>query len=146
MVDVSYSFRGKILMHAPPVFSIMISADDRRNIRVSRRYVVSIYNVESFDHLLLVFWGAAIVFFLAKFINLHNADTQGFWVELSSQIENGWSSLIMSPRLRLTVGFAQVYSLPPVWAFSLHASWTLIVVTHSNPFMRRFLIFITRHN
>jgi hypothetical protein len=64
-----------------------------------------------------VFWGAAIVFFLAKFINLHNADTQGFWVELSSQIENGRSSfdhVTMAKRSRLTVGFAQVYLLPPV--------------------------------
>ncbi|KAJ7781130.1 hypothetical protein B0H16DRAFT_1497172 [Mycena metata] len=37
----------------------------------------------------VVFWGAAIVFFLAKFINFHNSNTQGFWVEVSSQIENG---------------------------------------------------------
>ncbi|KAF8195787.1 hypothetical protein K438DRAFT_1587011 [Mycena galopus ATCC 62051] len=36
----------------------------------------------------VVFWGAAIVFFLAKFINFHNSNTQGFWVEVSSQIEN----------------------------------------------------------
>ena len=36
-----------------------------------------------------VFWGAAIVLFLAKIINLHNANTQGFWVEVSSQVENG---------------------------------------------------------
>jgi len=37
---------------------------------------------------LVAFWGAAIVFFLGKLINLHNSDTQGFWVEISSQIEN----------------------------------------------------------
>jgi hypothetical protein len=37
----------------------------------------------------VVFWGAAIVFFLAKFINFHNANTQGFWVEVSSQVVNG---------------------------------------------------------
>ncbi|KAJ7228563.1 hypothetical protein GGX14DRAFT_692535 [Mycena pura] len=37
----------------------------------------------------VVFWGAAIVFFLAKIINLHNSNTQGFWVEVSSQVENG---------------------------------------------------------
>jgi len=37
----------------------------------------------------VIFWGAAIVFFLAKFINFHNANTQGFWIEVSSQIENG---------------------------------------------------------
>ncbi|KAG8752494.1 hypothetical protein FRC12_011920 [Ceratobasidium sp. 428] len=33
---------------------------------------------------LCAFWGAAIVFFLAKMINLHNEDRQGFWVEASS--------------------------------------------------------------
>lgn len=38
---------------------------------------------------LLVFWGAAIVIFLAKIINFHNANTQGFWVEVSSQVVNG---------------------------------------------------------
>jgi len=37
---------------------------------------------------LVAFWGAAIVFFLGKLINLHNPDTQGFWVEVTSQIEN----------------------------------------------------------
>ncbi|CAE6404563.1 unnamed protein product [Rhizoctonia solani] len=37
---------------------------------------------------LCAFWGAAIVIFLVKIINLHNADRQGFWVEISSQIEN----------------------------------------------------------
>ncbi|KAF9008972.1 hypothetical protein BDQ17DRAFT_1422154 [Cyathus striatus] len=38
---------------------------------------------------LVVFWGAAIVIFLVKIINFHNSNTQGFWVEVSSQIENG---------------------------------------------------------
>ncbi|KAG8679255.1 hypothetical protein FRC08_017102, partial [Ceratobasidium sp. 394] len=37
---------------------------------------------------LCAFWGAAIVLFLAKMINLHNEDRQGFWVEVSSQVEN----------------------------------------------------------
>ncbi|KAG6911193.1 hypothetical protein DXG01_003060 [Tephrocybe rancida] len=37
----------------------------------------------------VVFWGAAIVFFLAKIINFHNANTQGFWIEVSSQVVNG---------------------------------------------------------
>ncbi|KAG5648970.1 hypothetical protein DXG03_000319 [Asterophora parasitica] len=37
----------------------------------------------------VVFWGAAIVFFVGKLINLHDADKQGFWVEVSSQVENG---------------------------------------------------------
>ncbi|OAX44552.1 hypothetical protein K503DRAFT_305794 [Rhizopogon vinicolor AM-OR11-026] len=38
---------------------------------------------------LVVFWGAALVLFLLKWINLHNANTQGFWVEVCSQIECG---------------------------------------------------------
>ncbi|KAJ7180203.1 hypothetical protein C8R43DRAFT_392654 [Mycena crocata] len=46
----------------------------------------------------VVFWGAAIVIFLAKIINLHNANTQGFWVEVSSQVENGSFSMHYSVR------------------------------------------------
>ncbi|KAH9899930.1 hypothetical protein C8Q73DRAFT_339831 [Cubamyces lactineus] len=38
---------------------------------------------------LVVFWGTGIVFFLAKFIDLHNDYTQGFWVELCQQVETG---------------------------------------------------------
>ncbi|KAF9268077.1 hypothetical protein L218DRAFT_994842 [Marasmius fiardii PR-910] len=38
---------------------------------------------------LVVFWGAAIVLFLAKIINLHDDDKQGFWIEVSSQVTNG---------------------------------------------------------
>jgi len=37
----------------------------------------------------VVFWGAAIVIFLLKIINFHNANTQGFWIETSSQVVNG---------------------------------------------------------
>ncbi|KAJ7283543.1 hypothetical protein C8J57DRAFT_1292856 [Mycena rebaudengoi] len=37
----------------------------------------------------VVFFGAGIVIFLLKIINLHNANTQGFWVEVCSQVENG---------------------------------------------------------
>jgi hypothetical protein len=46
-------------------------------------------DVTLLDHDCIVFWGAAIVIFLLKIINLHNADKQGFWVEVSSQVENG---------------------------------------------------------
>jgi hypothetical protein len=45
--------------------------------------------VRESDYSFVVFWGAAIVFFLARFINLHNANTQGFWVEVSSQVVCG---------------------------------------------------------
>ncbi|KAG9039627.1 hypothetical protein FRB95_009208 [Tulasnella sp. JGI-2019a] len=38
---------------------------------------------------LCAFWGAAIVLFLAKIINLHNHDLQNFWIEVSSQVTNG---------------------------------------------------------
>ena len=37
---------------------------------------------------LVVFWGAAIVLFLLKWINLHDANKQGLWVEISSQVVN----------------------------------------------------------
>lgn len=37
----------------------------------------------------LVFWGAAIVLFLLKWINVHNDNTQKFWIEISSQVVNG---------------------------------------------------------
>ncbi|KAF8272553.1 hypothetical protein EI94DRAFT_1856812 [Lactarius quietus] len=38
---------------------------------------------------LVVFWGTALVFFLAKWINVGNTTTQDFWVEVCEQIENG---------------------------------------------------------
>lgn len=37
---------------------------------------------------LVVFWGAAIVLFLLKWINLHDSYKQGFWIEISSQVVN----------------------------------------------------------
>ncbi|KZT74331.1 hypothetical protein DAEQUDRAFT_660489 [Daedalea quercina L-15889] len=43
--------------------------------------------------LLVVFWGTALVFFLARFINVHNDNTQNFWVEVCQQIETGLFSL-----------------------------------------------------
>ncbi|KAH9938207.1 uncharacterized protein B0H18DRAFT_866440 [Fomitopsis serialis] len=42
---------------------------------------------------LVVFWGTALVFFLARFINVHNDNTQDFWVEVCQQIETGLFSL-----------------------------------------------------
>jgi len=38
---------------------------------------------------LVVFWGTALVFFLAKWINVGNTTTQDFWTEVCEQIENG---------------------------------------------------------
>ncbi|CAL1700809.1 unnamed protein product [Somion occarium] len=49
--------------------------------------VVSIYGF------LVVFWGCGIVFFLARFINFHNSNTQGFWVEVCQQVETGLFSI-----------------------------------------------------
>jgi len=42
---------------------------------------------------LCAFWGAAIVLFLVKWINVHNTQQQKFWIELSSQIENALFTL-----------------------------------------------------
>lgn len=36
-----------------------------------------------------VFWGSALVLFLAKWINLQNQETQDFWTEICEQILNG---------------------------------------------------------
>jgi len=41
------------------------------------------------------------VFFLAKFINFHNAEKQGFWIEVSSQVVNGKRTHLRSPVGRL---------------------------------------------
>ena len=46
-----------------------------------------------------MFWGAAIVIFLVKIINFHNANTQGFWVEVSSQVETGVLNIRLTYRL-----------------------------------------------
>jgi len=57
-----------------------------------------------------VFWGAAIVFFLAKFINFHNTEKQGFWIEVSSQVVNGKCAHLRSPsRALITVCNSLVY-------------------------------------
>ncbi|KAF8592432.1 hypothetical protein K439DRAFT_1378530 [Ramaria rubella] len=37
---------------------------------------------------LVVFWGAAIIFFLAGWVPTSSSDRKGFWVEVTSQIEN----------------------------------------------------------
>lgn len=52
---------------------------------ISLRFVAPLTPLVS----VLVIWGAGIVLFLAKMINLHNSNTQGFWVELCQQIETG---------------------------------------------------------
>ncbi|KAG8705396.1 hypothetical protein FRC09_002982 [Ceratobasidium sp. 395] len=61
---------------------------------------------------LCAFWGAAIVFFLAKMINLHNEDRQGFWVEpgLKSTYDAGiakiWHYRQVTRKLRRKAGVA----------------------------------------
>jgi Protein of unknown function (DUF2985) len=50
----------------------------------------------------LVFWGSALVLFLAKWINLHNQNTQDFWSEICQQILNGmfrYRSQAITPHL-----------------------------------------------
>jgi len=46
-----------------------------------------------------VFWGAAIVLFLTKIIDLHDKNLQGFWVEVSSQVENGQTISCQTPHI-----------------------------------------------
>ncbi|KAK7060548.1 hypothetical protein VNI00_001314 [Paramarasmius palmivorus] len=58
---------------------------------------------------LVVFWGAAIVLFLAKIINLHNADLQGFWVEVSSQVVNATGIGFMPSRILDTYRIGKIY-------------------------------------
>ena len=63
------------------------------------------------DRYIVVFWGAAIVLFLAKIINLHNPDRQGFWVEVSSQVVNGGRTHLHSQDCMFTlVHLSLVYS------------------------------------
>ncbi|EIN10431.1 hypothetical protein PUNSTDRAFT_99948 [Punctularia strigosozonata HHB-11173 SS5] len=50
-------------------------------------FIVAIYGF------LIVFWGTAIVLFLVKWINLHNSIAQGYWLELSQQVETGLFTL-----------------------------------------------------
>ncbi|KXN86435.1 UPF0648 protein C3H5.09c [Leucoagaricus sp. SymC.cos] len=58
--------------------------------RTSMGIITGIYGfLVAFINSLSVFWGAAIVIFLTRIINFHNDNTQGFWVEVSSQVVNG---------------------------------------------------------
>ncbi|KAG8742573.1 hypothetical protein FRC10_001238 [Ceratobasidium sp. 414] len=77
---------------------------------------------------LCAFWGAAIVIFLVKIINLHNEDRQGFWVEVSSQIENGKSHLSRVDSLAL-VSFTTPYQCHPL---TLLPQALLILILKSN--------------
>ncbi|KII95087.1 hypothetical protein PLICRDRAFT_33917 [Plicaturopsis crispa FD-325 SS-3] len=63
----------------------------------------------------VVFWGAAIVIFLLKIINFHNSNTQGFWIEVSSQVTNGLFTVtgigLIPPRLLDT------YRIYKIWHY-----------------------------
>ncbi|KAF8525324.1 hypothetical protein JB92DRAFT_1319962 [Gautieria morchelliformis] len=81
---------------------------------------------------LVVFWGAAIVLFLLNWIPTGSKDRQGFWVEISSQVENAlftitgigllpwrivdtyritkiWKLKRISTRLRKSAGLPELY-------------------------------------
>jgi hypothetical protein len=72
----------------------------------------------------LVFWGAAIVLFLTKMINLHNDYRQGLWVEISSQVVNGKEPAFLAAS-ELT--FHQAFLRSLALGSSLLVYWTLIV-------------------
>lgn len=59
----------------------------------------------------LVFWGTALVFFLAKWINVGNTTTQDFWTEVCEQIENGESVSITPIEPSLTPPSAGLFCL-----------------------------------
>ena len=82
-------------------------------LRIRSRYAPFLPQVFSIRFICYVpvFWGAAIVFFLARFINLHNPEKQGFWVEVSSQVENGIPiRLLHSVQALTTLYLSLVYS------------------------------------
>ena len=58
-----------------------------------------------------VFWGTALVFFLAKWINVGNTTTQDFWTEVCEQIENGVAVGITPIESSLTLPFAGLFCL-----------------------------------
>ena len=58
-----------------------------------------------------VFWGTALVFFLAKWINVGNTTTQDFWTEVCEQIENGWSVSITPIESSFKPPFAGLFCL-----------------------------------
>jgi len=64
---------------------------------------------------LVAFWGAAIVLFLLKWINVHNTQTQKFWIEISSQVENALFTLtgvgLIPWRVMDTYRIAQIWNL-----------------------------------
>ncbi|EMD40777.1 hypothetical protein CERSUDRAFT_80431 [Gelatoporia subvermispora B] len=64
---------------------------------------------------LVVFWGTGIVFFLAKFINLHNSITQGYWVELCQQVETGLFTLTSIGLIPFRV--VDTYRIVKIWRY-----------------------------
>ena len=58
-----------------------------------------------------MFWGAAIVIFLAKIIDFHNANTQGFWVEVSSQVETVMLNITIQSINRLILAFLGLFTV-----------------------------------
>lgn len=57
----------------------------------------------------VVFWGAALVLFLLRWIKFSNDDLRGFWIEAASQIENGMQSLKLE-LLRFNSWIRSIYS------------------------------------
>lgn len=87
-----YSFMNSFRLLLPYMDSTLVSTS-------GILLVVNLYSIYEIE----VFWGAGIVFFLGKLINVHNSNTQGFWVELCQQVETG-----MSARVAVILSITQI--------------------------------------
>ncbi|KAH8999236.1 hypothetical protein EDB92DRAFT_1833147 [Lactarius akahatsu] len=66
---------------------------------------------------LVVFWGSAIVFFLAKWIVPGNTTTRDFWVEVCEQIENGGGYFVSRALAFIPWRIIDTYRIVKIWYF-----------------------------
>ncbi|KAI0959490.1 hypothetical protein AcW1_004300 [Taiwanofungus camphoratus] len=64
---------------------------------------------------LVVFWGCALVFFLARFINVHNDNTQKFWIEICQQVLTSLFSFTSIGLIPFRV--ADTYRICKIWHY-----------------------------
>ncbi|KAF7331890.1 hypothetical protein MKEN_00069300 [Mycena kentingensis (nom. inval.)] len=116
----------------------------------------------------VVFWGAAIVLFLAKIINLHNENTQGFWVEVSSQVVNGlftvtgigliparvldtyrifwiWHYKRKTRRLRAKANLPELFDADDLPDFNYDTNYVHVLTDKEQKFLHRQQVKFARH-